>query len=168
MRFKKTCFFLVVTVITFLYAAGCVTASSESQIYFVKRIIDGDTIELTNRKLVRYIGIDTPEIRRRSGYGVWRYEPEAYSLDAKKLNSTLVAGKKVQLEFDVQKYDKYDRWLAYVYVGDKMINEELLRQGYAKVLTIPPNTKYRERLKKAEESAKENKQGLWRDRQSIR
>jgi len=145
--------------------SGCLEKGSDVSLgdgYVVRRIIDGDTIQLQNGESLRYIGIDTPETRKRVG-GVWHYAPEPYALEAKKLNTELVGGARVKLEFDEEKYDKYGRWLAYVYINNKMVNEEILKDGLAKILMIPPNTKYYHRLKMAENEAKKNKRGLWRN-----
>jgi micrococcal nuclease len=76
----------------------------------------------------------------------------------------LVEGKKVRLEFDRQRKDKYKRLLAYVYVGDIMLNAELVRQGYAQVTTLPPNVKYQELLLQLQREAREAKRGLWEER----
>ena len=65
-----------------------------------------------------------------------------------------MAGKSVRLEFDVQRRDKYGRLLAYVWVADTLVNEELVRRGYAELLTIPPNVRYAERLAEARRAAR--------------
>jgi len=76
----------------------------------------------------------------------------------------LVEGKKVRLEFDVQKRDRYDRLLAYVYLEDgTFVNAEIVRQGYAQVMTIPPNVKYQELFLRLQKEARENGRGLWSD-----
>lgn len=134
--------------------------------FYVSKVVDGDTIELSNGRSVRYIGIDTPELREKKG-GRWIDRPEDYALEAKEANRRLVAGKQVRLEFDVVRTDKYKRWLAYVFVGDKLINEELLRQGYASLYTYPPNVKYVERLVAAQHAAREQKKGFWKSYQVI-
>jgi len=165
MRRKRIYFLWAMGVLTALLISGCLEEGSDVSFgdgYFVRRIVDGDTIQLQNGKFVRYIGIDTPETRKRVR-GVWLYKPEQYSLDAKKLNSELVGGRRVELEFDSEEYDKYGRWLAYVHAEGKMVNEEILKAGYAKILVIPPNTKYLKRFKKAEQEAKDNKRGIWGD-----
>ena len=130
--------------------------------YTVSRVVDGDTIELSNRERVRYIGIDVPEIRERNGSG-WAYNPRPYGEEARKFNEKLVEGKSVRLEFDVQKRDKYRRLLAYVYSGDKMANLEMVREGFAMVYTYPPNIKYAEKFLEAQREARDNKRGLWID-----
>lgn len=73
-------------------------------------------------------------------------------------------GKYVELEKDISETDKYGRLLRYVWFEGKMINEELIRQGYAQVLTIPPDVKYADRFTKAEIYAKENNLGLWKNK----
>ena len=129
--------------------------------YFVKNVIDGDTIELSNGARVRYIGIDTPEIRKRDGVR-WRYAPEPYALEAKDVNSELVGKRKVRLEFDIEKKDKYGRLLAYVYADGEMVNAELLRRGYASLYMFPPNVKHRAFLAAAQEEARRARRGIWR------
>jgi len=165
MKLKNIYVLGIVVIITSLIVNSCVGKNSDlsrEKDYFVRRVIDGDTIQLQNGKFVRYIGIDTPETRKRAR-GVWLYEPEPYSLDAKKLNSELIGRGKVELEFDSEENDKYGRWLAYVHAEGKMVNEEILKAGYAKILVIPPNTKYLKRFKKAEQEAKDNERGIWGD-----
>ena len=77
------------------------------------------------------------------------------------MTKQLVEGKEVRLEFDVQRRDKYQRTLAYVYVGEMMVNAELERQGYAQVATFPPNVKYQELLLQLQREAREAGRGLW-------
>ncbi len=163
---QKRLYFCAVLLLTCIAASttlatGCARQSSATQTeYIVKKVIDGDTIELSDGSRVRYIGIDTPEVRKREGAG-WKYAPEPYALKAKAINSELVAGRKVKLEFDREKQDKYSRLLAYVYVDGKMVNAELLRQGCASVYMIPPNTKHLALLAAAQEEAKRAKRGIW-------
>ncbi len=122
-------------------------------------MIDGDTIEVENngqRLKIRYIGIDTPE-------SVKPDTPiECYGKEASEFNRNLVLGKKLRLESDVTDTDKYGRKLRYVYLEDgRMVNEIILEEGYARLLTIPPNVKYVDKLREAEKKARENKRGLW-------
>jgi len=67
---------------------------------------------------------------------------EYYGKEATEANKRLVDGKDVELEFDVQRWDRYGRLLAYVYVDDVMMNEKLVQEGFARVSTYPPNVKY--------------------------
>ena len=104
----------------------------------VRRVVDGDTIELADGRLLRYIGIDAPELRRREGMH-WVMKPDPFGREAAEANKRLVEGKRVRLEYDVQTHDRYGRLLAYVYVDDRMVNAALLEDGYARLLTIPPD-----------------------------
>ncbi|MBU0759505.1 MAG: thermonuclease family protein [Candidatus Omnitrophica bacterium] len=139
---------------------GLLLYGSHIKEVLVSRVIDGDTIELSDGRTVRYIGIDTPEIREKNN-GTWSYKPMPYSEEAREFNRDLVEGKAVKLEFDVQKLDKYDRILAYVHVGDRMVNLEMLSRGYAMMYTYPPNVKYSEMFLKAQDEAREARRGLW-------
>ncbi len=117
------------------------------------RVIDGDTIELSDGEHVRYIGIDTPEMR----------PVEAWAEAATEANRELVEGRIVRLELDVQERDRYGRLLAYVWVGDLLVNEELVRRGLAQVSTYPPNVRYERRFLAAQREARAAGCGLWSD-----
>jgi len=127
----------------------------EAQEVRVTRVIDGDTIEIEGGQKVRYIGIDTPETVHPS-------EPiECFGKEASSKNNELVAGKKVRLEKDVSETDKYGRLLRYVWVGDTFVNDCLVRQGYAKASSYPPDVKYQEQFRQAEQEARDAGRGLW-------
>ena len=122
----------------------------------VERAVDGDTVVLSTGERVRYIGVDTPELHHP------KKPVEAYAREAKEFNRKLVEGKAVRLEFDVERHDKYGRLLAYVYLPEgTFVNAELVRQGYAHTLTIPPNVKYADLFVKYQQEARENNRGLW-------
>ncbi len=127
----------------------------------VGRIVDGDTIELTDGRLVRYIGIDAPELRRKDAAGRWVMDPAPFAQAATEENRRLVEGRELRLEYDVQTHDRYGRLLAYVYVGEVMVNEALIKAGFAHPLTIPPNVKYAERFRALAEDARRAHRGLW-------
>ncbi|MBI4319966.1 MAG: thermonuclease family protein [Chloroflexi bacterium] len=124
----------------------------------VVRVIDGDTIEVSidgKNYTVRYIGIDTPETvdpRRAAEY---------YGKEASAKNKELVEGRTVRLEKDVSETDRYGRLLRYVYVGEAMINAELLRLGYAQASAYPPDVKYQDRFRELEREARAAGRGLW-------
>lgn len=115
----------------------------------VAQVVDGDTIELTDGRRVRYIGLNTPE----------RDQP--YYQEATEANRQLVEGKDIQLEFDVETFDQYGRTLAYVWVGGEMVNLTMLKEGFANAFTVPPNVKYEEQFRQAEREAREAERGLW-------
>jgi micrococcal nuclease len=125
----------------------------------VVRVVDGDTIhvQLADRvEKVRYIGVDSPEIH----HPVKGEEPGGR--EAATVNRGLVEGRRVRLELDVRTRDRWGRLLAYVWVSDTMINAELIRLGYAHVMTVPPNVRYQELFVKLQREAREAGRGLWR------
>ncbi|MBI3323170.1 MAG: thermonuclease family protein [Candidatus Omnitrophica bacterium] len=138
---------------------GC-AAAGLPQDGVVRRVIDGDTIELRDGRLVRYIGVDAPEVRRRAGEE-WVEDPEPFGFEAKDANRRWVEGRSVRLEYDVQTHDRYGRLLAYVFVDGRMVNAALLEEGYAQLLTIPPNVKYAEPFRRFVQEARAAHRGLW-------
>lgn len=125
----------------------------------VVKVVDGDTIHVRigNRvEQVRYIGINTPELHHP------RKGEEPGGREAGLKNGELVAHTRVRLELDVQSRDRYGRLLAYVWVGDVMVNAELVRLGYAQVMTVPPNVRYQALFLKLQREAREAARGLWR------
>jgi micrococcal nuclease len=125
----------------------------------VVRVVDGDTIHVRigdRVETVRYIGVNTPEVH----HPLRGEEPGGREASA--VNRQLVAGKHVRLELDVQERDRYRRMLAYVWIGEMMINAELVRLGYAQVMTIPPNVRHQALLVKLQRDARDARRGLWR------
>ncbi len=124
----------------------------------VVRVIDGDTIEVSidgEREDVRYIGMDTPETVK-PGTPVQCFGPRASAA-----NHRLVDGRTVQLVFDRERRDVYGRLLAYVFVGERMVNASLVRGGYARTLTIAPNTAHEGLFARLAERAGRAGRGLW-------
>ena len=116
----------------------------------VRRAVDGDTIQLENGERVRFIGIDTPEMHESDKLyrDAQRTKQDIAVIKelgrrAWQFTKNLVEGKQVSLEFDVEKHDKYGRLLAYVYLKDgTFVNAKIVQEGYASLLTIPPNVNY--------------------------
>lgn len=125
------------------------------EVAVVKKVIDGDTIELADGRKVRYIGIDTPELAHFGN------ELDCYAQEAFHRNQELVAGKTVFLEKDVSDVDRYGRLLRYVWVDDLLINQQLVSEGYALARSYPPDISKQELLATAEQNARENQLGLW-------
>jgi len=127
----------------------------------VVEVIDGDTIDIRfggHTEHVRLIGIDTPETKHpRKPVQCYGHEASAFTAAA------LPVGTQVRIERDVEARDVYDRLLAYIFrlSDDMFINLQLARQGYARVLTIEPNTAYLSEFVAAANEAKTNNLGLW-------
>jgi micrococcal nuclease len=117
-------------------------------------------VKLSNGKLLRYIGIDTPEVNIKKD-NRFQYSPQPYSLEAKEYNRHLVEGKVVKVEFDLNKYDKYGRLLGYCFVEDIFVNAKLIEEGYAVLYTYPPNVKYADLFVNLQNQARDKKKGLW-------
>jgi endonuclease YncB( thermonuclease family) len=125
---------------------------------FVIYVVDGDTIDVVIGRTeyqVRYILVDAPETRDPDT-GVEPFGPEAAAF-----NESLVKGQNVILERDVSDTDQYGRLLRYVWLGDRLVNEELLRQGLAQVAESPPNVKYIDRFLVVQREAQAAGVGIW-------
>ena len=148
-------------------------SSHAQQTTTVTRIVDGDTLKvfyLEGEESIRLIGIDTPESRvnkktkkdaKRSGQDI-----ETIIAMGKRateyVESLVKPGGLITIEFDVQERDRYKRLLGYVYLSNgNMLNEEIVKAGYASVMTIPPNVKCKDRFLIAYQEAREDKRGLW-------
>lgn len=149
-----------------IYVQGCLAPKhryEEDKIRkSVIRIIDGDTFVVVDGsekgETVRLIGVDAPETRRSSNKDIGHFGEEA-----KLFLSNLLQEGQVELLYDVGKKDRYGRTLAYVYLPDgTFINAEMVKQGYATVMTVPPNVTYAERFLEFEQQAKRRKRGLWK------
>jgi micrococcal nuclease len=126
----------------------------------VTRVVDGDTIKVSiagQVDTVRYIGVDTPETRR-PGTPI-----ECFGKAASAHNRRLVEGREVVLGTDAEPRDRYGRLLAYVHrrPDGLFVNAALVRDGYATILTIPPNVRHAGRLLEAERAARRRGAGLW-------
>jgi micrococcal nuclease len=133
-------------------------ASAQTDDCAVIHVVDGDTIHVqcgARVEKVRYIGIDAPEIH----HPFWGEEPGGR--DAAALNRRLVGGRPVRLELDVRARDQYGRLLAYVWAGDLMVNAELVRLGYAQVMTVPPNVRHQALFLTLQREARAAGRGLW-------
>lgn len=139
------------------------TATNSAKLYRVTKVVDGDTFEFKSDDVlykVRLIGIDTPETvdpRRPVG---------CFGKSASNETKRLIEGKDVILTKDISETDKYNRLLRYVFLpiagGENLfINDYLVRQGFAKASSYPPDIKYNDRFSQAETEARENLRGLW-------
>ncbi len=155
---KRTTFlFIILALIFILPVVHFVYSFSDKKIAKVRFVYDGDTIQLSNGKKVRYLGINAPELDSEGdGY-------EFMAIAAKKFNTKLVKGKKVILEFDKEKKDRYGRLLAYVYLAEtkKMVNALMLKNGMAYVLIKRPNLKHKKLFIKCQREAIKKRLGIW-------
>lgn len=164
---------IILILLTLFFGLGCIDEGSQSQgnggifenegentsvpntsieqttTSIVSKVIDGDTIELENKKKVRLLGINSPEM------GQPNY------IEAKDRLKDLVEGKNVTLEKDIEDEDQYGRLLRYVYINETFVNLDMVREGYAHAFIVFPNTKYSEEFEKAEAKAKDNGTGIW-------
>jgi micrococcal nuclease len=124
-------------------------ATSSSELTRVTYVVDGDTIEVEGGMRVRYIGIDTPEMTK------------CFGSESKDENIYLVSGKTVRLVSDVSDKDSYGRLLRYVYVGNELVNDLLVRQGFAVAEPVKPDTLFAPQFLSAQNEAKQGNRGLW-------
>ncbi|GAV23565.1 thermonuclease family protein [Carboxydothermus pertinax] len=167
-------FVLLIFAVIIQGCTGAVDASANFIQAKIVKVIDGDTIKVrfsSGKKVnIRLIGVNTPELSHPElGIKEQPYGKEAYKYTKK----VLYPGRRVFLEYDVGKQDKYGRDLAYVWlekpekvsegeIRAKMFNAWLLLEGYAQVMTVPPNVKYSKLFVKFQKEARENSRGLWK------
>jgi micrococcal nuclease len=126
----------------------------------VKRVNDGDTVELKDGRLVRYIGVDAPEINHE------RHTAEPFGFEARRENAELIRSGRLRIEFDVERFDPYGRTLAYVFLPDgSMVNTLLVKAGLAMCYHKLPNVKYSGQLLVAQREAMTGRRGIWQAEQ---
>jgi endonuclease YncB( thermonuclease family) len=122
----------------------------------VSKVYDGDTVVLKNGKRVRLLGINAPEIESR-----YRTS-EPGGIAAKSWLQEKLQNKKVHLQYDQEKYDRYKRLLAHLFLPDgKHLNEALLENGLAVLNIMPPNLRHSAKLASAQQRAEKQKLGIW-------
>ncbi len=117
----------------------------------VSRVVDGDTFYCRDGRKVRLIGVDSPELAQGA--------PGRQARDA--LGRLLPQGAAVRLEDDAAPTDRYGRALAWVWSDAGLVNEALVRGGWAVLYTVPPNVKYASRIERAQKEARASRAGLW-------
>jgi micrococcal nuclease len=121
----------------------------------VRRAIDGDTVELSDGRVIRYIGMDTPELHHPLK------GEECYGQEAYEFNRLMVEGKVIQLEKDQEPTDKYGRTLRYIWRGNILVDKVLVEKGLAFPRPFPPNTAHKSEFDAAEIIAQGARLGLW-------
>lgn len=129
----------------------------------VARVVDGDTLLLDSGARVRLIGVDTPETVKPES-AVEAFGPEAAAYTERFVAD---AGGRVYLRFDRERKDRFDRFLAYVFHGERMLNEELVFQGLARARTeFSYSEAVKRRFRQAEADAKTQGRGIWGPREN--
>ncbi len=140
--------------------------AKEIEVTFNK-CIDGDTADFVYKDEVikaRFLAIDAPEIKHGKN------EADPYGEDAKDYTcEKLKSAKNIRLEFDdnADEKDKYERYLVWVFVDDKLLQKELINKGFAKVAYLYNDYKYTSELEKAEKNAKKNMLGIWSEKKEV-
>lgn len=126
----------------------------------VTRVIDGDTIHVNTDhgedEKIRLIGIDSPEMY------IEDQDPQPYAREARKYLSDLVLHKRIRMHYDVDRYDKYGRTLAYIYLEDgTFVNAKMIEAGLARTITIAPNVEHSWYLSELQRKARKERVGMW-------
>ncbi len=165
---------LVFSISLFTLALGSLAqAAPQRQHAVLIRVVDGDTLKIRQGRYedrVRLIGIDSPEKapNEKAFRDVQRTHQDMKTITSlgkraqEHMEEILKPGQKIELEFDVEQRDRHGRLLAYIYSesGD-FINLRMVRDGYASLMTIPPNVRYSKILLAAFEEARSNRRGIW-------
>lgn len=121
-------------------------------------MVDGDTIHILldgRTERLRLIGLDAPEIDHPD------QAAECFGEESALFTQRSLEGRSIRIEFDVERRDRFDRLLAYVFLGRELFNETLVAEGFAIERSYPPNLAHQEELRKAEIEARQDRRGLW-------
>ncbi|MEB3236519.1 MAG: thermonuclease family protein [Candidatus Sericytochromatia bacterium] len=157
MKVERRLLPLLLSLIGFLGASPAEALVIEGR---VVRVSDGDTVAVAAKngvEKIRLLGIDCPE----KAQAPWGPRAKAFTQGR-------VAGKTVRIETDVQERDKYGRLLGYLFVGNELVNESLVREGLAMLYTAPPNVRFSERLLAAQRGARGSGKGIWSKRDGLK
>ncbi|MBO1046733.1 MAG: thermonuclease family protein [Dolichospermum sp. UKL201] len=159
----------IIILASFLLLVSCQSHNNSSIIpanVKIARVVSGQSLEVLGMEAqpnlisqVRLIGLDAPDIRQLP-----------WGEDAKQLVETLIGGanQAVNLEFDLEAKDKFNRTLAYVWKDKLLLNEEVVKQGYALFVARSPNHKYDQRLERAQQWARIMGKGIWNPDKPMR
>ncbi|MBM4288430.1 MAG: hypothetical protein FJ135_09855 [Deltaproteobacteria bacterium] len=149
---------LVLGVLAACLWLGCTPQTGPSSEGYAAQVLDGDTIVLADGRRVRYLGIDSPEL---SSIDLRELK---IARQAHKVNVELIQGVKLRLEYGQERYDQYNRLLAYIFLPDgRFLNAELVRQGLAWVFLRSPNLGYQQELVEAQRQAINQRLGWWQE-----
>lgn len=130
--------------------------------FIVSRVIDGDTIVVSMNGVnqsVRFIGVDTPELR----------EKECFATQAKDITEAFLLGKEIKMEIDASQSekDRYNRLIRYVFIDEMNFSDFLIKEGYGKEYTFSNKYKYSDQFKASQKEAKKNLKGMWEECRSL-
>lgn len=160
LQFRATFFFFLLFSIFFNHSYSQIR---EGEWLEISKFVDGDTFWVMDTKgqkeKIRLIGIDAPEARKAG-----KKDIEQFGRESSAYVQWLLNNKKVRLEFDVGRYDRFKRTLAYVYLEDgTFLNAHLVKEGYATVMTVPPNVRNADLFVDLQNEARQKNRGLWKN-----
>jgi len=124
--------------------------------YSVERVVDGDTLLVRDLGRVRLMGINAPESVKPD------HPVEPWGREASAFTKQFFSQGKVRLQFDRERVDQYGRTLAYAWVGDKLLNEEIIRAGLARAeMQYHYSQAMKKRFREAQDEARQAKRGIW-------
>ncbi len=153
--------FLVISLVQISCGFQSTDTTNQQQYLTVTKVVDGDTFWADNGTekglKIRLIGVDAPESRKTG-----KKEIGYYGKEAKAYLKEMLDGKRIRLVSDVDSLDRYGRTLSYVYLEDgTFVNADLMKNGYAMAMTIPPNVRFADLFVQLQREARDNKLGLW-------
>ncbi|MDH3694167.1 MAG: thermonuclease family protein [Gammaproteobacteria bacterium] len=150
----------MVGIVVLLWLITACSSGKNSQSFSAKVdwVADGDTVRLDDGSKVRLLGINTPELAKDGK------PAEPLAKEARQFLRQLIDKQTIQIITSKQTYDKYGRLLAYVFHDDTDVQVELLKQGLASVIAIPPNVRMADRYLAAETEARYSEIGIWGNR----
>ncbi len=155
LQWRVWAFALIVAAVLAPNLAGvCPEAYAGRRTVRIVGVKDGDTVVTADKAIVRLAGIDAPEMRPRKS-------PQPFAREAKARLEDLVKRRKVEIELAEETRDRYGRILAYIHLKGRLINQEMVEEGLARVFIIGPNTRYASDLIQAERRARRSQKGLW-------
>jgi micrococcal nuclease len=164
-KFKRIWALGAIAVSVLLLLVSCEAATPEGETAFVRRVVSGNTIEVlmaaqspASAQSVRLLGLSAPDLKQNP----WGEAAKQALAQLLPPQTPLI------LETDGEARDAYDRRLAYVWVGDRLINETLLQQGWGLVETRSPHTKYQQRFERAQDYARILGYGIWNPQTPLR
>lgn len=169
---SRSYYFVIIVVLAMIILS--IPRAARKQRGKVRNVIDSNTIELYDGRIVRYIGVDIPRLKVQQE-GKWVFRPEPFAVKAREFSENLILNKSIRLAFDTQEQDQFGRVLAYCFVtveenGTKkevFINKALLEEGLGYVFIDESNVKHVDDFFTAQKNAQQSKKNIWKEQKSI-